>query len=331
MQMDRTADKLRILGVDVDVSVGPPTDDQIEQADIVHLFNLQTPDFTLDQLQRAKQEHKKTALSTIWWDFAADSVLQSSHKWRTLRNILGTNFVRPILRVRMEKVLFEERRKHRTILQEADLLLPNSLSEADQLAKLTTTRAKVAVVFNGVDTEGSADDNTAEGLLAIHGLVDAPYILIAGRVEPVKNQLAYILATKPFGLPIVLAGALTQPYADQCKAAGAILLDRQSPETTRALYRRAALHALPSLRETPGLASLEAAAQGTRILSTDVGSAKDYFGELATYCDPHSAQSMRTQTRNALANKPDPHLAEHVKQFTWQRAAQQTLDAYNSL
>ena len=332
-QMEHTAEALRALGVNVAVSVGPPSDYEVAQSDIVHVFNLQTPDFTLEQVRRAKLAGKKVAVSTIWWDFAADEVLRTSPRWSALRSALGTDVVRPLLHRRMQRVLHESRAPHRAILREADLLLPNSESEADQLRELASFKAKVHVVPNGVAVGGEEDDAAADRLLASlplggQGPINkSPFILIAARVEPVKNQLAYVRAVR--GLPVVCAGAVTQPYGSECESAGALLLGRQDPAVVRALYRRAALHALPSLRETPGLASLEAAAAGCRVLSTEVGSALDYFGDMATYCDPHSARSMLRATERALARPVDARLADRVRtEFTWPRAAAETLQAY---
>lgn len=329
MQMDRTAQELQCLGVDVEVSVGPPANDQIDAADLVHLFNLQTYEYTHSQLQRVRK--KPTALSTIWWDFASDELFSTSAKWRAVRSVIGTKTARTLLHRRIAPILHERRVLHREILRQTALLLPNSVSEAHQLKDLTATGAKVAVVHNGVDTHRVPDHEKASALLEQHGLERKPFILIAGRVEPVKNQLAYIRATSPLGVQVVCVGALTQPYADACRQAGAILLDRQTPETTLALYQTAELHALPSLRETPGLASLEAAAAGTRVLSTNVGSAIDYFGDKVAYCDPHSARSMRTATRTSLRTPKDDKLKEHVEQWTWQRAASETLSAYRQI
>lgn len=328
-QMFHTADHLRALGVDVQTCFGPPAENQIQQADVVHLFNLQTPFFTLEQLKRAKG--KRTALSTIWWDFAADEVFRTSKKWALVRSALGTKVARPILESRMRSVLHEARSDHREILKTVDILLPNSKSEAEQLRRLANFSAVVRVVPNAVEIGGPEDADAANSLIEQHNIPER-FVLIASRVEPVKNQLEYIRAIKGTGLTTVLAGAAEGSYADQCRTEGAIALGRLDAKTLRPLYRRAALHALPSLRETPGLASLEAAALGCRIVSTEIGSAQDYFLGMAEYCDPHSARSMRDATERALAMPPDQNLPTHIaNNYTWRHAAEATLAAYQEL
>ncbi len=75
--------------------------------------------------------------------------------------------------------------------------------------------------------------------------------------------------------------------------------------------------------------SLEAAATGTRVVTTDRGSTREYFGDGATYLDPASPASMREAVDRALAHAKEPALRERVlREYTWQRAGEQTLDAY---
>lgn len=328
-QMHHTASHLRALGVDAQTCIGPPTDDQIALADVVHLFNLQTPTFTLAQLKRARG--KKTALSTIWWDFAADEVFRTSRKWALVRSVIGTRTARPILEAKMRGVLHEARSEHREILKTVDLLLPNAVSEAEQLRRLTDFSATVHVVPNAVEIGGPEDDGAASQLIDRHR-IPREFVLIASRVEPIKNQLEYIRAIQGMDLTTVLAGSAQGDYADQCCREGAVAVGRLDAPTLRSLYRRATLHALPSLRETPGLASLEAAALGCRIVSTEIGSAREYFKDMAEYCDPHSARSMLNATKRALAKPADPRLPEHIAtNYTWRHAAVATLAAYQEV
>jgi glycosyltransferase involved in cell wall biosynthesis len=103
------------------------------------------------------------------------------------------------------------------------------------------------------------------------------------------------------------------------------------PEELPGIYRLAAVHALPSWRETPGLASLEAAAAGCRIVTTGIGSARDYFGEDAWYCDPPDRASIRTAVVGALAAQPSSRLRRRVlADYTWDAAARATLEAYQA-
>ncbi|MBX7131571.1 MAG: glycosyltransferase family 4 protein [Fimbriimonadaceae bacterium] len=329
VQMDQTARHLRELGVEVEIGIGAQPEERFREFDLVHLFNLQTFDFTASQLRAAKDAGRKVAVSTIWWDFAVEEVLDRSPKWRLARKVFGTRIARAWAQRRIERQAYDQRAVHRSILTDSDMLLPNSDSEAVGLRALASFTTPIHVVPNGIDPHPEVDREGAQAVLEAHGLKPDAFILIAARVEPVKNQLAYIRAIAPSGLTVACAGAPRPGYAEECAAAGAILLGQQPSPVLHGLYALCRLHALPSLRETPGLASLEAALAGAPIVSTEVGSARDYFGDRADYVDPHSLRSMLSATRRALSRPRSQVLSEHVaNHFTWRRAAEETLKAY---
>jgi glycosyltransferase involved in cell wall biosynthesis len=155
----------------------------------------------------------------------------------------------------------------------------------------------------------------------------------------VKNQLGLIRALYDLPKPIVIVGqpaAAMPAYADQCKALGAkrgnvIFIERVPHEELPGIYALAAVHVLPSWRETPGLVSLEAAASGCRVVTTCIGSTRDYFGNLVEYCHPADHASIRTATERALGQPGSPALRNHVlEHFTWERAGAATLQGYRA-
>jgi glycosyltransferase involved in cell wall biosynthesis len=164
-------------------------------------------------------------------------------------------------------------------------------------------------------------------------------VLEVGAISPVKNQLGVIEALYNLPVPLVFIGqpaAAMPEYAEMCKARGAergnvIFIDRIPHEELPGIYALAAVHVLPSWRETPGLASLEAAAAGCRVVTTSIGSTYDYFGDLAWYCYPDDLISIRTAVESALQTSQTTALREHVlTEFTWQRAAEATLASYQT-
>jgi glycosyltransferase involved in cell wall biosynthesis len=93
-------------------------------------------------------------------------------------------------------------------------------------------------------------------------------------------------------------------------------------------YSAAKVHALPSWFETPGLSSLEASACGTVIISTDQGSPKEYFRDMALYVHPLDDLSLRSALEQSLNASPLP-LMEHVhNHYPWSKVGKMTLAAY---
>ena len=94
------------------------------------------------------------------------------------------------------------------------------------------------------------------------------------------------------------------------------------------------MHLLPSLFESPGLSSLEAALLDCSIVVGNLAFESEYFQDGAYYCDPCDAFSIRRAVQTAW----DEHdvtahrrkvLADRIrKDYTWHHAAEATLRAY---
>jgi glycosyltransferase involved in cell wall biosynthesis len=145
-----------------------------------------------------------------------------------------------------------------------------------------------------------------DSFLKFTGLKSGSYILQVGRIEPRKNQLATLLATKDLDLPVVfIAAAPSTPLYEktflavaQEKRKGPVILITQNPERVSkgnlrliqmpngeilpktlllSAYAHAGLHLHPAFYELPGFTYLEAARLGTPTVASEWGSLKDYF------------------------------------------------------
>jgi glycosyltransferase involved in cell wall biosynthesis len=163
-------------------------------------------------------------------------------------------------------------------------------------------------------------------------------VLCAARIEGIKNQLNLIHAVNGSGLRLILIGAAAvnqRRYYEKCReAAGPAVtfMDAVPHEALAGYYRRAQVHALPSWFETTGLSSLEAAAMGCSIVITDKGDTKEYFGDLAVYCDPGSPASIREALEKAVMDGPSTKLREKIlAQYSWRHTAEATQQAYRAI
>lgn len=228
-----------------------------------------------------------------------------------------------------------DRESIRRILDLSDVWLPNSHAEELQLRCYGVGGKPVRVVPNGIDPVrfDPAREFPFPSKLADAGLDSKGYLLIAARLDIDKNQLEFCRALSGSGIPIVLCGpAPEHGYLDACRQVSSCVLGPAHGDELLALMLHARVHALPSYRETPGLANLEAAALGCTIVSTEVGSAREYFGDSAFYCAPWSAAGMRAAALQAWNAKPDPALSARIRtDFTWDRAAAETLAAYREI
>ncbi len=324
VQLLKTAEALCARGVAVRLM--DPWTDLLERFQWLHLFGMCRESLAMATL--AKRRGVKVALSPIcWYDPAASWHLEPTLALRVkaLAGWAARRMVRSVPSWRQQ------------LLHCVDLLLPNSVSEARQLASLFDLGAcLVRVVPNGVEERFM---NADPARFSRQFQLDR-YVLAPGRIEPRKNQLALIRALWGSGLTLVLLGdphSAHMDYYEQCRRESGPdvrFIDRlgHDSELLASAYAGADAVVLASWYETPGLAALEAALAGTPVVVTARGSAREYFGSLARYVQPDDLGSIRRQVRAAVAAGKSSQLQQHVRcNFLWQHVAESTLAAYRDV
>ena len=327
---EELARALRERGHEVQILSGPSSSEEYGRFDIAHFFNLHTPEFTEGEMRKARAAGVALALSPIFWDARAEWLVARSPLWSRLARAVGRPTAVRLARIRIERATRVWRTLNESILSLADVVMPSGSSEIGPLRGLRRELPPVRVVPVGIRPE-AFDPSVPRPYpteLAERGVEE--YVLVAARVDRHKNQAALCRALRGRGLRVVLAGErVDEAVARECEAEGAILLGRVPREALLSLYAHARVHALPSFYDVPGLASLEAAAMGCGIVSTAFGTARDYFGDAAFYCDPGEDRSIRESVLDAWESGRKPGLSESVRaRFTWEEAARLTVEAY---
>jgi glycosyltransferase involved in cell wall biosynthesis len=300
--------------------------DRLESARLLHLFGMSREGLELARLSRTRGI--PVVLSPIcWYQPRAIAALEPS--WRRRAVGLSGWCLRSIA-----PGIPSWRRE---LLHLADVVLPNSHAEADQLARLFgVPRDRIRVVPNGVrPTFGTASPEPFRERWGMD-----PFVLSVGRIEPRKNTLGLILSARRLGLPVVQIGDPApghRDYARECRRAGEGFvswlghLEHDDPLLASA-YAAARVFALPSWFETPGLAALEAALAGCAVAITPYGSTREYFGELAAYARPDRPEEVRRALRTCWDHGPDPRLAPRVaSHYLWPNVAQITAEVYDQV
>jgi glycosyltransferase involved in cell wall biosynthesis len=107
-------------------------------------------------------------------------------------------------------------------------------------------------------------------------------------------------------------------------------------ETLRVLYSNADLFVFPSLYEGFGMPVLEAMACGTPVITSKTTSLPEVAGDAAVLINPEDAEELadaiiQVLDDDSLQADLRARGLERAKQFTWQRAAQQTLAVYREI
>ncbi len=333
-QMEKTAKYLKPLGVDVTIYDGKPVN--YDEFDLIHYFNLIDPEDIVGSLYRSKVPK---VLSTVFLKYD-----EYDRNYRTdliglLSKFLSYNqieFVKTCAKrfLKGEKIsswkyyFWGHGGSMKRILKEVKHILPNSMSELNRLKKEFEYLPNATVVTNAVDDK----------LIEVFEEKPRDSVLCVARFEGNKNQINLIKAANHINSKVVFLGKASpnqKSYYSLCKKIAGpniIFKERVSEEELIQLYATSKVHVLPSWFETTGLSSLEAAAMGCNIVVTDKGDVREYFGDLAYYCDPASPTSIAEAVNKALQNPVNPELRKLVlEKYTWEKAAEQTLDAYKKV
>lgn len=305
MQVLKLAYYLRKRGVNVEINDGAITD--YSAYDIIHLFNLNRMGETYKHYKLAHKFNKNIVISPLYWD------LSSYYKF--INHLEG-------LKLSERCNLYREE-----ILRGCKKIFPNSYIEENLLKKKFQTNSLCHVIYNGVDVE--PEDTPLYNFKDRYNFDN--YILSVGRISPEKNQLTLCKVCDRLGLQLVLIGnAGNQEYFKQCiKYHNVTYLGFMDSYNIYNAYRFARLHILPGFFETPGLSSLEAAASGCILASTEEGSAREYFKDMAIYCSPYDEKSIELSIVEALKSHKLSKLKEYVRSnYSWEKSTDDIFKYY---
>ncbi len=322
VQVLQTKLELEKLGVNVSL-MNPWEQFDKTSADLVHLFSANLGTF-----------HLASTFKSFDIPFVTSSIFFTRHSPAVIQT---TIFLNKLMK-KIRSGIWTNYEYTRQICEWAKAVLPNTNEEARLISEgLSIANNKITMVPNGVDPHFEFGDPSI--FKKKYGLDN--FILNVGHIGPArKNILNLIHALKNIDHPAVIIGKITDsPYSKQCieeaKKSKNILIipgiDNNS-ELLASAYAAANVFVLPSLFETPGIAALEAALAGSKIVITPHGGTKDYFTTMAQYVEPYSVDSIREGIITSLNEKKNPELKEHIKkEFLWSRVAEKTLAVYKSV
>ncbi len=324
VQLEKTKEYLEKEGLEI--RLYDQRSHQLHPGDIFHAFGSLKQSYGL--MKSAKEAGAKLVLSTIcWYDFPSALCAYPDFGRRALNTLRH-----------LAKIFFPWVPSARKALMHlSDLLMPNSEAEARQLVRyFGADPKKIAVIPNGVDSKYISPD--PKPFTDRYHLKD--FFLCVGRIEPRKNQLGLVRAHRGLEKPLVIIGDPVSTYPDydrQCrKEAGANVrflgsLPHDS-DLLRSAYAACDTFVLPSWFETPGLAALEAGLAGAKVLITQGGATKEYFGDRVFYADPLRLSDIRAKMKEAAGASTNGKLSEYIRaNYLWKRVAEKVAAAYQTL
>lgn len=197
--------------------------------------------------------------------------------------------------------------------------------------------------------QGRPSKDYAEVLQQKFELTDKNYILFTGTIEPRKNieTLIKAYAGLPEELrrryPLVIAGKRGWDYDPVFDTVAQLnltervkFLDYVSDEDLPSLFNGATLFAFPSFYEGFGLPVLEAMQSGLPVVTSNADMLLEVSGTAGLTSDPTDVTAMTANIRRVLED--DKLRAElslkslkQASQFSWEKAARETLKVLESL
>jgi len=230
-------------------------------------------------------------------------------------------------------------------------LIPKVVKRADKIITVSDTskqkilkyypyaKKKIKVIHLGLDSEYKVIDNVAKEKI----------ILFVGSLNERKNFSSVIEAFELFNnndYKLVIVGNFSLNFSINDRTNNILKRAKEnkhiefktniSDDELVKIYNHAALFIFPSFYEGFGLPPLEAMACGTPVIVSNLSSIPEVCGDAAVYVDPYNIEDIKEKILMVLQNsKLQQELIgkglEHVKQFTWERAAEEHIKVFKKV
>jgi glycosyltransferase involved in cell wall biosynthesis len=231
------------------------------------------------------------------------------------------------------------------VVRRADRVIAVSRAGRDDIVRhLGVPAERVDVVIQGPGSEPSGTATPVAELRERLGLGDGPIVLSVSAQKAHKNLVRLLNAFRTVvqhrpAARLVMPGNLTEHGAELQAHARVLGIEPNvvfpgwvSREDLEGLWRAATCSVVASLNEGFGMPVLESMQRGVPVASSNAGALPEAGGDAAVYFDPHDEPAMAEAIADLLDDADlREDLAERgrqwVKQFTWERCAEGTLES----
>jgi glycosyltransferase involved in cell wall biosynthesis len=229
-----------------------------------------------------------------------------------------------------------------------DFLVSNSdLTTNDfiRLLKVPEQRIKTVRLAAGDEFRPVTDAATLEEVRLRYALPER-FVLTVTSYDPRKNfgnlLKAFEGCRKEMEVKLLVVGKDCHRYGEDFALTERGLADQVifpgwvEQKDLPALYSLATAFLFPSIYEEFGIPVVEAMACGGPVISSSTGAIPELTGDAALLCHPGNVDTMTEYLRQVLSDAGSARQLrasglERARQFSWDHAARQTLDIFNTL
>jgi len=240
----------------------------------------------------------------------------------------------------------------RAVVRADHIIVPSEHTRQDLIGQMGVATDKVSVIYEAANP-GFGPLPVEETRRAVTAKFQIPqtYVLFVGTIEPRKNVAgllhAFACLRDKYGLRddvgLVIAGGKGWLYDETIETVKTLglerctfFLGRVADEDLHCLYVGARCHIHPAYYEGFGLPPLEAMACGTPTIVSDVSSLPEVVGDAAILVNPRDTEEIAVAIHRLLTDD-DLHAElrekgfQRARTFSWEKAAQRTLDIYRKV
>lgn len=223
------------------------------------------------------------------------------------------------------------------------LIAVSNATKNDLVKRIGIDPKNITVIYEGYDQNLFKPDIQANTLKQ-YDFKKGDYFLFVGTVQPRKNLerlilgfSKFIVSSEPKKLAIVgKKGWLSDSIYSLPKRLGiedkVQFLDYVPTKDLPSFYNGAVALTFPSLFEGFGLPIIEAQACGCPVLTSKISSMPEIAGKGALLVNPYSVDDIVKGMQQIVNSKQQARLVktgfENIKQFSWEKAATQTLKVF---
>jgi glycosyltransferase involved in cell wall biosynthesis len=237
----------------------------------------------------------------------------------------------------------------------ATLILTDSdASQGDIIEHLRLSADRVRTIYLAADPEFT-DHLDPIDTMALRKNYELPdeYVLYLGgfdarkNVETLLQVYTWVQDVLGENYPLVIAGGLPDRHdgffqdprliAKQIEVENVVrCIGRVAEEDKVALYQQARAFLYPTLYEGFGLPALEALACGVPVVGSNASSVPEIVGDAGILVDPKDARAMAGAliavcTEDALHDELSERALKQAANFSWEKCARETAQAYESV
>jgi len=227
------------------------------------------------------------------------------------------------------------------------LIADSETTRRDVIAHFGRPACQVTAVPLGADRQlPCPSEAQARQIIRTHYQLEPGFVLCVGSLEPRKNiprvvdAFSLLCQRNPAMPPLVVVGGgdwrktrLQAIITKNQLQSRVFFTDHVPAAHLAALFRCAGVFVYPSLSEGFGIPPLEAMTFGCPVITSNTSSLPEVVGDAALLVDPYDSSALAAAidevlTDRSLASSLRRRGEDHVRQFTWQRCAQETIAVY---